>query len=190
MKKKICLSVFILQILSVYAADNGFRDYQWGDALEKIRETEESRIIEEDQNRILCGGKHGCHDCTIVYIFNKGKLFCGMYVLRSETGNENLLYENYLSSGISFTDVYGESSNDSAGWLTVLLQDRKNEYGLERERINLIDSNSWNNNGTYISNFFGRSYFIHYHIIFYMDNRILENINELDEEFWKNVFFN
>jgi len=188
MKKYILLSIFFVQILSVYANNAGFREYQWGDSLEKIHEMEESRIIDEEQNCILCCGKLGSNDCTVLYIFKDGKLFSGMYVLKSEPGTENMLYESFLNSGNTFTDEFGESFNDTAEWLPELLKDMKNEYGFEREKINRKYSHAWNNNGTYISNFFGRSHWTHYHIIFYMDNQNGENIGVLGEEFWKNIF--
>lgn len=118
--KKIIFGIIIL-ILGVnnsVAQTTDFRNFNWGDPVEKIRSEENAHFFTRQKNEELqYDDKLNGTSFKVLYIFNdNNKLISGSYILTKTHSDPELYYQNYLVFLKLLTEKYGKPNNEKETW--------------------------------------------------------------------------
>ena len=152
--KKILLGVTVL-ILGIHhslAQDNDFRDFTWGNSIEKVRADEKARFYSAlKRDQLVYDDKLGSSHFKVLYIFNdNNKLISGNYIFLKNYNNTELYYQDYKVFFKLLTEKYGNPTNEKETWGAIdpTFDKTNKKQGIADKTLNLYAI--WNTERTVI----------------------------------------
>jgi hypothetical protein len=115
------LTVLIFGINDSIAQNADFRDFTWGNSIEKIRNDEKAHFYSAlKRNELVYDDKLGSSNFKVLYIFNdNNKLISGNYIFLKNYSNIELYYQDYKVFFKLLTEKYGKPTNEKETWSSV-----------------------------------------------------------------------
>lgn len=121
MKKALFTFILIAGIQVNHAQNKDFRNFSWGNSIEKVRTEEKapffSRLKDDEleyDDKVL-GLKF-----KVLYIFNENnKLISGIYIFARKYSNPELYYQDYSVFLKLMNEKYGKPDREKETWATV-----------------------------------------------------------------------
>lgn len=116
---------------NVVEEERDFREGNWGDSAETIKEREEAELLEDSEEglayntQVLGMNMIGC------YLLDNNKLYQGIYILQDYYQDENEYIETYHKLQDGLKEKYGEPKSDDMIWNNVIYdKDEPEKYGM------------------------------------------------------------
>ncbi|HWK07697.1 MAG TPA: hypothetical protein VNS58_28895 [Puia sp.] len=131
--KTILLSIVILTaaLSSSFAQSNDFREFSWGNPMEKIQTNEKATfLIKVKDDELEYQDQVAGSDCNVIYIFNdNNKLVSGNYFFTKKYANPQLYLQDYTKFKTLLTQKYGKPTSDKETWGSHMPVAEKHNYG-------------------------------------------------------------
>jgi hypothetical protein len=126
------LFIVVLALISFTTfAQTDFRNSNWGDSSEKVRQSETTAIFKAKwDDAILYSTKLAGFEASLGYIFVGDKLVRANYDIREKHSNENEHISDYEKLKSLLIKKYGNATDDKVLWLNELYKDDHENYGL------------------------------------------------------------
>jgi hypothetical protein len=110
--------VFLVCIATSGAQPKDFREFSWGNSLDKIQSGERAQLLlKSGKDELEYRDELGGSDCTVLYIFNDNdKLESGMYIFSKKYSNPQLYLQDYKKFKTLLKEKYGVPSTEKEGW--------------------------------------------------------------------------
>jgi hypothetical protein len=124
-------SIVILILFGVnLALGQDFRDYKWGETKEKIKASEELKLLEESDEMLVYSGSIASKACFIGFILDDDILTRGAYFLNETYVNENKYVDDFYYIKELLTKKYGEPELEGENWSNELFKNDKKDWGI------------------------------------------------------------
>jgi hypothetical protein len=128
MKQILTTLLVLASIAGMSQAD--FRNSNWGDSMQKIKQSEDSKIKVQSDNAIIYLTKLAGFDAKLGYVFAGDKLVRANYVIDKEHSNQNEYISDYEKLKSLIIKKYGEPVRDHTVWSNDLYKGDSDNYGL------------------------------------------------------------
>lgn len=97
-----------------------FRNFQWGDPIEKVQSGEAAQnVLKDNDDMLQYKDQLGGFTCDVMYIFNENnKLISGNYRFSKKYSNMQLYVQDYNSFKDLLMQKYGKPALDQENWST------------------------------------------------------------------------
>lgn len=89
-----------------------FRNTVWGDSVDVVKSSEGEKLLGDDENGLTYEGDIMGYDCSIVYQFNKNRLYSGGYYINNIYSSAGQYISAYEAIKKELYKKYGDSTED------------------------------------------------------------------------------
>ena len=109
--------------------DSTFRKSEWGASKAQVKNDENLKLLQEDDNILAYQSTVLGLDALIGYIFTDNKLTRGKYIFQEKHSNKSDFISDYESLKRILTKKYGEPNEDKTIWKNDLYKDDYEDWG-------------------------------------------------------------
>lgn len=121
MKKVFLVAIFFLLTVSARAQD--FREISWGMTVEKVKEIEDGKILDENASMFVYAVNLAGHDALLFYRHKNNLVYGGGYSFQARHSDENEYITDYQELKALLIDQYGAPDSDEMLWKNDLYKD-------------------------------------------------------------------
>jgi len=127
-----------------------FRNTNWGDSKEKIKQIETAEYSKSGEELEMYYDKIASMNAYILYRFVDNKLVRASYRFSDKHTNKNIYLDDYQKIKKLLTKKYGESKEDKSIWTNDLYRDDFSQYGMAISVGHYYKYANWENKDTSI----------------------------------------
>lgn len=139
------------KVLDIKSGDEGFRGFQWGDSLEKVKREEKTEIVEHSDDCLIYSVSVANLPAFAVYFFANGQLVTARYSFKEDHASKQSYLHDFWSVKELLTKKYGEPEDSHVVWHDDLYKDDVSEWGMAISIGHLFCFEQWNKGDTEIT---------------------------------------
>lgn len=106
-----------------------FRQTKWTFSKDQVLKTEDLKLIVDEKDMLIYGGKLSNLAADVIYLFSDNKLVRSKYFIKEKHSNKNDYISDYLNLKEALTSKYGKPKNDNITWRNKLYKDDIENFG-------------------------------------------------------------
>lgn len=142
---------YVIAPASTFEITAGFRKATWGMSMTQTSTLETAKILSQNKDMLFYSGAVNNLDCMILYIFDKGKLVGGKYIITKQHANRNDYISDYNNFKQLLTKKYGPPSSNKQYWRNDLYKNSTEEWGLAVSSGDLSFDSQWQTTSTEVT---------------------------------------